>query len=142
MKKLIVGLILAACALPLFAEMDSKEYTFQCVATAAKTNAYVIRGELEAIKVDCVGVATGTVVVTTAELTAFSKATIGADATYLPRYPLSTTAGVAITDGKTNDAAAVIYGKIPLAGLVTVKYTGETAAATTNNVIVTLIYSR
>ena len=143
MKKFLVILSIAVmAALPLFAEMDSRTYTLQAIAGATNTGAYVIRGELEAVKVDCVGTSTGTVTVTTAELTAFSKATIVSDATFLPRAATHTTAGGSATFvGGTNDTANTWYGKIPLAGTVTVKYIGE-SAVTTNNVIVTLIYNK
>jgi hypothetical protein len=144
MKKMIVFLsLIAIAAVSAFAEMDSRVYTLQAIAAATNSANYVIRGELEAIKVDCVGTSTGTVTVTTAELTAFNKATIAADATFLPRIATHTTAGAAATFvGGTNDTANTWYGKVPLSGVVTVRYIGESAASTTNNVVVTLIYSK
>ncbi len=143
MKKLIVcSSLMAIAAFSAFAEMDSKTYTLQAIAGATNSQTIVIRGELEAIKVDCVGASTGTVTVTTAELTAFSKATILADATFLPLTAAHTTAGVAATFvGGTNDTANPWLCKVPLAGAVTVRYIGE-SATTTNNVIVTLVYDK
>ena len=143
MKKAFVFLslmVIAVCSA--VAEMDSKVYTLQAIANAASSQNIVIRGELEAIKVDCVGVSTGTVAVSTAELTAFSKAAIVADATFLPRIATHTTAGALATFvAGTNDTANTFYGKIPMAGVVTVTYTGA-SVGTTNNVLVTLIYSK
>lgn len=141
MKKFILMICAVVCAVSAQASMDSETFTLQAIAAATNSRTLVIRGELEAIKVDVVGTTTGTVTVTTAELTAFNKATITADATYLPRYQISTTAGVAITDSKTNDVPAAIYGKIPMAGDVTVRLIGE-SAVTTNNMIVTLVYKK
>ena len=142
MKKFLVFTIVALAGISAFAEMDSKRYTLQAIAGATNSVTLALRGELEAIKVDCVGTSTGTVTVTTAELTAFNLATITADATYLPRAATHTTAGVAATFvGGTNNAANAWYDKIPLAGDVTVRYIGE-SAVTTNNVIVTLVYKK
>jgi len=144
MKKCLVFMgILAVSALPLLAEMDSKTYTLQAIADATNSVGLVLRGTLEAVKIDCVGVSTGTVKVSTAELTAFEKATIGVDSTYLPRTAVHTTAGVASTFvGGTNNAVNAWLDKAPLAGLVTVRLIGESAAGTTNNMIVTVVYNK
>ena len=137
MKKAFVFLSLIVIAVfSAVAEMDSKVYTLQAIAGATNSQNIVIRGQLEAIKVDCVGVSTGTVAVTTAELTAFSKATIFADATFLPLIAANTTAGASATN-----TTGTVFSKIPLAGVVTVTYTGE-SVGTTNNVLVTLIYNK
>jgi len=144
MKKFFVFLGLAVLAVaPSYAVMDSQTFTLQAIATATNSRTLVLRGELEAVKVDVVGVSTGSINVATAELTAFNKTAIGADATFLPRSATHTTAGVAATFvGGTNDTANTVYAKIPLAGEVTVRLIGETAAATTNNMIVTLVYKK
>ncbi len=95
MKKFICVLgIVAISALPSFAAMDSAVYTMQAIADAVQSKSIVLRGELEAVKVDVIGVTTGTVAIATAEQTLFSKASIVADATFMPRAVIHTTAGV------------------------------------------------
>ena len=142
MKKFFVFVSLVAiAALPVFADMDSKEYSLRVIGATTNSSSIVIRGELEAIKVDLTAGQTNTVRVTSGELTLFEKATIGADATYLPRAATHTTAGVAATFvGGTNDTANVWYSKQPMAGTITVRVIGESAG--TNTVVTTLIYNK
>lgn len=142
MKKLAFIAMVALVSFNSMAQMDSKSFTLQAIAGATNSANLSLYGEIEAIKVDCVGVSTGAVTITTAELTAFNKATITADASFLPRIATHTTAGVAATFlGGTNDTANVWYGKIPMAGTVTCRYVGESATST-NNVVVTIIYKK
>jgi hypothetical protein len=137
MKKFICVLgIVAISALPSFAAMDSAVYTMQAIADAVQSKSIVLRGELEAVKVDVIGVTTGTVAIATAEQTLFSKASITADATFMPRAVIHTTAGV----GATN-TTGVIYDKMAMAGAVTVTFTGV-SVGTTNNAVVTLVYKK
>jgi hypothetical protein len=144
MKKALTGLVaFMATSVALFASMQDRE--FSCTVVGAGTNAvtYVLRGELEAIKVDVTAPSTSTVTVASDQLTLFSKASIAADATFLPRAAIQTTAGVAATFvGGTNNAANAWYDKQPMAGSVTVTLVGENAASVTNNTKVTLIYKQ
>jgi len=144
MKKALTGLAaFMATSVALFASMEDRD--FSCTVIGTQTNAvtYVLRGELEAIKVDVTAPSTGTVTVVSDELTLFSKASIAADATFLPRAATHTTAGIAATFvGGTQNVANVWYGKQPMAGPVTVTLIGENGAAVTNNTKVTLIYKQ
>jgi hypothetical protein len=143
MKKLIVGLVLLACAvLPILAgQCDNEPFSVQAIGTTTNTRSIVVRGELEAIKVDVTAGQTCDVSVATAELTLFSKTDIAADATFLPRAATHTTAGVAATFvGGTNDTANTWYSKMPMAGAVTVTVIGKSAG--TNNTVTTILYSR
>lgn len=144
MKKVLAGLVaFLATSVALFANMENRE--FSCTVIGAQTNAvtYVLRGELEAIKVDVTAPSTGTVTVTSEQLTLFSKASIAADATFLPRAAVHTTAGVAATFvGGTNNVANAWYDNQPMAGSVTVTLIGENGASVTNNTKVTLIYKQ
>ena len=142
MKKLIaVFLLIAAASLQALAVSDSEPFSVQAIGTTTNTRSIVVRGELEALKVDITAGQTCDVTVATAELTLFSKSDIAADATFLPRAATHTTAGVAATFvGGTNDTANTWYSKMPMAGSVTVTVIGKSAG--TNNAVVTLLYSR
>lgn len=143
MKKyaVMISLALMACGLTAFGQMDSKVYSLQVIGTATNSSTLVLRGELEAVKVDVTAAQTNAVRITSGELTLFEKATIGADATYLPRVATHTTAGDAATFvGGSNNIANVWYSKQPMAGSITVRVIGESAG--TNNVAVTVVYKK
>jgi hypothetical protein len=142
MKKFAVFGIVALAGIAAIAEMDSKKFTGTVIGTGTNSSSLVIRGTLEALKVDFATGATGTVKVTSAELTLFEKATIGADTTFLPVAATHTTAGAAATFvGGTNNVANAWYAKQPMAGDVTVRVIGESAGVT-NAYTVTAVFSK
>lgn len=142
MKKISAFLVVALVAVASFADMDNRVFTIANIGTTTNSQTFVLRGKLEAVKVDVTAPATNTVTITSGELTLFSKASIAADATYLPRAATHTTAGAAATFvGGTNDTANVWYATQPMAGEVTVTVVGGCPAAT-NNTIVTIIYDK
>lgn len=141
MKKLMVLTALLASGLAVLAAMDDKTYNVTVIGTTTNSANVVLRGELEAVKIDVPNGATGTVTVATSDGTVFSKADIAADVIYFPRVALHTTAGVAATFvGGTNDTANAWYGKAPLAGDVTVTVIGQSAG--TNAYSVKVIYNK
>jgi hypothetical protein len=142
MKKVLTVLgVMAVVCLSARADMDSRTLTAQVIGLATNTANIVMRGQLEAIKVDITAGSTSTVTITSGELTLFSKSGIVADATFLPRGATHTTAGVAITDGKTNDVPFALYSPMPMAGLVTMRVIGE-GALQTNTVVSTVVFSK
>lgn len=148
MKKIAIGAMLfVALGVAAHAQMNDVAYNLTVVGTGTNSAGYVLRGELEAIHVDVVGTTTGTVTVTSNDgRTLFTKASIAADATYLPVAALHTTAGAAATFNTYSQTGMVAnaqawYGKQPMAGKITVTLIGEDGATVTNNTIVTLIYS-
>ena len=144
MNKFLAFLALCLVVLAPFsvmADMDSEPFSTTVIGATTNTRTIVVRGMLEGVKVDITAGQTCSVAVASAQLTLFSKSGIAADATYLPRAAVHSTAGAAITFvGGTNDTANVWYDKQPMAGAVTVTTIGESAG--TNAVITTLIYSR
>ena len=143
MKKIgSIALSLLACSLVAFGDMDDKTSDLKVVGDATATNAFVMRGTLEAVAIDCAANCTGTVVVATDDgRTLFSLASIIADAVYpvvMPTY-LATGASAWTV---TNNPAYPLYMKPAVAGKVTVTLLGQNAATITNNTKVTLIYQR
>lgn len=142
MKKYLVFALLAMVGVSAMAEMDSKKFTGTVIGLSTNSSSLTLRGALEAVKVDFTAGATGKVTITSSELTLFSKATIGADATFLPVAATHTTAGVAATFvGGTNNVANTWYAKQPMAGPVTVQVIGESAGVT-NAYTVTTVFSK
>lgn len=143
MKKMILSAVVAMACACAFAGMDDREYNLTVVGTNVTSATYVLRGTLEAVKIDLTAPSTSTVAIASGGLTLFSKASIAADATYLPRAAAHTTAGAAATFiGGTNDTANTVYVSQPMAGEVTVTLTGQNGASVTNNTKVTLIYNK
>jgi hypothetical protein len=145
MKKTgMIALLLLAFAARAGADVDGRTFAVSLIGTNVASKTYVLRGELESIYVDVPASATNTVVVTSEQGTLFSKASIAADAWYLPRVATHTTAGAAATFvGGTNDTANVWYSKAAIAGPITVTVTGENAALTNaTTTTVTLIYRK
>jgi hypothetical protein len=126
-----------ATSVALFAGMEDRDFDFSVVGTGTGTVTYVLRGELQAVRVDFAAARTGTVTVASEELTLFSKATIAADATFLPRAVSHDSGGVVLTN-------AVYGGYVapPMAGPITVTVVGEDGMARTNAAKITLIYKQ
>ena len=143
MKKSIIAIAVLAFVGLTHAEMLEEKFTGTPLGATAKTNSYVIRGDLQGIHIDVTAPATNTVTVTDVYgRTLFTKTTIAADAYYPILVPAYSPAGVALTFvGGTNNTANVVYTKEALAGKVTCVILGENAAIS-NACTVTLIYNR
>jgi hypothetical protein len=138
MKKVLAGLAaFVATSVALFAGMEDREFACTVIGTATNTVTYVLRGELQAVQVDMTTPSTCTVTVASDELTLFSKASITADATYLPRVATHDNAGTVITNASFGG-----YDAPPMAGPITVTVVGQDAGGRTNAAKVTLVYKQ
>ena len=140
MKKFFIFIAVLLLALQAYAGMDSVNFTATVIGVATNTKSYTLRGEVEAIKITVPTDGTGTVTFASEELTLLSASAITATATYMPRSAIHTTAGVAIVS--TGATTNTVYGKMPIAGVVTMTVVGGNEASETNSWIATLIYKR
>lgn len=157
MKKLIamIGAVMLA-VLPVFAEMDSITYSFpgssSTTGTAVQSKSYIINGTLESVFIDVTGLTTGTVAVTRSDKgggvtnTLFSKALITADAAYNPTIASHDAQGAVLywqncTNGVVLQTMTNLT-KAALCGPVKVTFTGQAADTSTNDVDVTLFFSK
>jgi hypothetical protein len=135
-------LALGACGQAL-AGMEAQEFSATAITTAAKTNSYVLRGELYAVYVDCAAGKTNTVTITDSFGTIFTKAALTADALYPLLYPAYSSAAAALTFvGGTNNTANVVYAKRGLASAVTCVITPAAGTTGTNTFKAYVIYNR
>lgn len=157
MKKLYsIIAVLALCALPALAAMDSVTFSGNVAGLTTNTLAtYVMRGHIESVNVAVSSAATGTVTVTDSYGTIFTKSCTGTNH-YFPRAAAHTTAGAAMTwtelgkdaAGDTTNVVTTtqFYEKIAVAGPVVVTVnqtaTGGTASQNTNAYAVTVIYDK
>jgi len=136
---LIITLAFSGLAL---AVMDDQPFVSTVAGVQTNAQNQVLRGELYAIHFDVAASSTQTITVATARQLIFKK-DVTADGIYYPMVPLCATNGNAITFvGGTNDTANAFYGKIPLAGKVTVTVLGGNAVTSTNANTTTLIYNK
>jgi hypothetical protein len=128
--------------------MDTKTFTFSSLKLDPATGsvAYVVRGELIGVKVDIGGTTTNAIQISEANLGTIFTATNMADGVYYPRALISGDTVAATGVPWTQTWAALGAGtnalvdRIPMAGLVTVRYIQRGLA--TNNHSVTLIYNK
>lgn len=144
MKKIMIMMcaVVAGVATLRAGTMEALDYVFDISSTNIVSDVFVIRGTLEAVRVEAPAAATATCKVTVAsdELTLFEKSSISTAVTYLPRAATHTTVGGLATfvagDAETN----TWYAAQPMAGPV--KVTLEAGAAANEVWRVRLIYSR
>ena len=137
-----IALAIVVCATITYAGTDRRLYSMDVIGVGTNSKAYTIHGSIEAIKVDCPPASTGTVTVTSDELTLLTATSVSSDTTYFPRATAHDTAGAAID---TDPAAATtnqMFVPQPVSGSVTVQVIGVNQAAATNSYTVTLIYQR
>jgi len=149
MNKLITSI--AVCLLAVYAasgQMDSLTVTHSLITTNSATDTYVLRGEIEGVYVDVAATKTNVILITSEEQTIFS-ATVSADKYYPIAAPLYGTTGSALTesysiwDNITNSVGTnPLYGKIAVAGDVTIRAAGAADTTGTNAVSVTVIWKK
>jgi hypothetical protein len=104
------------------------------------TNSVVVRGEVAGVLVTLPTAMTGTVVITSAEGTIFSKTITGAAGSqyYSLLYPEYGSTGSALTKNESTSVTNAIMGRLVVAGKVTavMTQTGDTATGCTNALVV------
>ena len=130
MKKLIAFALAGLVAGSALAGLDYKDYSVTVTNTGANSAVYVIRGEIQAVRVVVPATHTCQVAVVSAENTILSKSGITSSSTFTPRILTDSTAGASSTNA--------IYGQIATAGAVTTTVTG--ASSGTNTYTVRVIY--
>lgn len=149
MKKTLIALLVIAAASLCIGEMDNIVFDPGNTTTLQSTAvSYVIRGELEQIKV-VVGITaqTGTVTIASGGQTLFTGTKLTGTNWYQPRTTVHGSTGTALTFTTSATSGAAVanswYTKIPLAGPVTVTYLNDTVGTLTNTLNeVELIYSK
>jgi hypothetical protein len=149
MKKVLIALLLVGFAMSSMGEMDNIVFDPGDTTTAqSKAVSYVIRGELEQIKiVTGITAQTGTVTVACGGQTIFTGTKLTGTNWYQPRVAVHGSTGTALTFTTSATSGAAVanawYSKIPLAGKVTVTYLNDTLGTLTNTLNeVELIYSK
>lgn len=134
MKKLLVGLVAGLLTVAsAHAAMEAKAFSVTPAGGGAtNTAAYVIRGEIQAIRIQVATASTGSVQVTDAHgQTFFTKADMDTTATYPVRQLAVTSAGAAMVSNAVPFAAA---------SLVTARVINHADTAKTNAYTITVIY--
>lgn len=130
------------------AAMDNFSVSYSLVTTNSDTSTQFCRGELEGVYVNVTATKTNVVLITMDGQTLFSK-TCSDDGYYPIRVPVYGTTASALTDSYsiwnniTNSVGTnPIYGKMPLAGEVTIRAAGAADTTGTNAVAVKLMFSK
>jgi len=153
MKKFFIFIAVLLLALQAYAGMDAVDYTFTVTAATTNSKAYTLRGKVESVKITVPTGGTGTVTIASAQDTILTASSIAATATYYPRVALCTDAGAPLANvntiitwrgtndvSTTNTITEALYGKMPIAGAVTVSIVGEQTG--TNSWTTTIVYDR
>ena len=143
----IISALVLSAGLVFAGDMWNTDFSKSLANAAAMTNALTIRGDLEAVAVNMTyptGNATQTVALTYMGRTVWTGA-FATNAIYPVRTALYDATGTAITytsstNGQPGAVNNVLYGKIPIAGVVTSIVTQTYGTACTNTVHLNLIY--
>jgi hypothetical protein len=144
MKKLLIGMMgVLALSVSAFADMDLMRYSISVTgAGTAATNSItrVMRGHLEAVRIQGVAASTGVVTVVTDQGTVFTKTvTESSDATWRPRIATHDASGNAYVVVPYTNA---VLDKVALAGNVKVQVISTQAANTNHTYIVDLLFKK
>jgi hypothetical protein len=136
MKKMLIGLaaVLASGSVVL-AAADSRDFTCNVTSISTGTASYVVRGDIEAVRVIVPTGGTGTVTLATANETVFTKADITASTTFYPRLKVNTSAG------GTNLVEAVT-DKYVSAGTLTATVVNSATTLTNQNYTIRVIFNK
>lgn len=134
MKKMLIGLLGVLACGSVMAAADSRDFSCSVASVSTGTASYVVRGDIEAVRVIVPAGATGTVTLATANETVFTKSDMTASATFYPRLKVNTSAGgTNLTEGVTD--------KYVSAGLLTATVVNS-ASLITNTYTVRVIYNK
>jgi hypothetical protein len=141
MKKIALSVLvlIGLSSLSLAQVMDTRTFTITTIGTNVGSQAFVLRGDLEAVYVDVTANKTQTVAVATSYGTALSES-FTADGLRLPRAQIHNTAGVAQTVVDAGANTNAVFTKFPMAGTVTVTVTPAANTTGTNTTSATIIY--
>lgn len=142
MKKFVSLIIaVASLAIPAVAEMKQETASGTAVTTNQVTDTLRIRGELKNLYFNIPTGKTGTMNIVSSEgFVVLGVTNVALDTLYVPRIPISTIAGVAITEaggGATNDTLNVIYDTLAVVGDCTVTWIPHANVTGTNTWTVT-----
>lgn len=143
MKRLIVALLLVSAGIAL-AQMDAFTVSTTLVGTNSYSRSQKVRGYLEGVWVDVADNKTNAVLISMPEGTIFQKQCTS-DAFYPILTPAYSTSGTPLThimQVTTGDYPNVVYTKLPISSLVTIRVTGQVGETGTNAVTVKLIYKK